>query len=252
MKMLFSIFRFQNRCMKRILLFIMLSASLLTACEFNHVNGSGHLSTEERPIGNVEKIRVDGGFDVELTQGASPSLKIEADDNLQGYIEVEEREGTLRVRIREGVSISTRDNMVLYITVPRLEEFHLSGSGKVTGKNKFTAADRFELALSGSGDIDMEVNAAEIEADVSGSGNIHLRGETRNQEIGISGSGSYQGVDLKSENAKISIAGSGDSRVFADVSLNVSIAGSGSVYYKGAATVSKSIMGSGGIHKISE
>lgn len=252
MKMLFSIFQLQNRYMKRILLFIMLSACLLTACEFDHVKGNGNLTTEERRIGRAEKIRVDGGFNVELTQGPDPSLKIEADDNLQQYIEVQEDDGTLRIRYRDGVSISSQDNMTIFLTVPRLREFHLSGSGKVTGKNKFTATDRLDLAVSGSGDIDMDVNVADVEADVAGSGNIRLRGETRSQEIGISGSGSYYGFDLKSENAKISIAGSGNGRVFADVSLDVNIAGSGSVYYKGAATVSKSILGSGDINKVND
>jgi hypothetical protein len=238
--------------MKRMLLFIMLSACLLTACEFHHIKGSGNLSTEDHHIGRAERIHIDGSFDVELTQGPTPSLKIEADDNLQEYITVEEHDGRLRIGFRDGANISTSGTITLYITVPRLEEFHLSGSGKVIGKSKFTEGDHLNLALSGSGEIDLDVNTPDLEADISGSGNITLRGETKDQDVKMSGSGSYLASDLKSEHAKISIAGSGNSRVFADGTLDVSIAGSGSVYYKGSATISKSIVGSGGLNKIND
>lgn len=238
--------------MKRMLLFIMLSACLLGACEFHHVKGNGHLTTEDRSIGRVEKIYVSGSFDVELTQGPDPSLKIEVDDNLQEYIIVEEHNGTLKIRFKEGVSNSTHNGMTLFITVPKLEEFHLSGSGKVIGKSKFTEGDHLHLALSGSGEIDLDVNTPDLEADISGSGNIMLRGETKNQDVNISGSGGYLAHDLKSENTKISVAGSGDSRVFADGTLDVSIAGSGSVYYKGSATIKQSIAGSGGVNKVND
>jgi hypothetical protein len=238
--------------MKRILLFIMLSACFINACEFHHVKGNGNLTTEDHPIGPAERIHIDGGFDVELTQGPTASLKIEIDDNLREYVVVEEHDGRLRIGFKDGVSISNSNGMTLYITVPRLEEFKLSGSGKVTGKNRFTEGDHLDLSLSGSGEIDMEVNTPDLEADISGSGNITLRGETKDQNVNVSGSGNYQAEELKSENAKVSIAGSGNSRVFADGTLDVNIAGSGSVYYKGSATISRNIVGSGGVSKVNE
>ena len=58
------------------------------------------------------------------------------------------------------------------------------------------------------------------------------------------------GADLKAENAKVHIAGSGDVKVFAALQLDVNIAGSGSVYYKGSPNVKQKVAGSGDVKKV--
>lgn len=234
--------------MKQILLFAMFAACL-TACEFHHIKGNGDLTTEEKKVGRADRIYIDGSFDVELTQGAAVSLKIEADDNLHELIEVEEHDGKLRIKQRNGVGFSTNNRMVIYITTPSLKEFHLSGSGTVTGKNKFTETDHLSLSVSGSGNVTIEVNTPDVDADIAGSGALNVKGETKDLSVNISGSGDYHGYDLKSENAKVAITGSGGARLFADSKLDVNIAGSGSVYYKGSAEVSKNVLGSGEVRK---
>ena len=57
-------------------------------------------------------------------------------------------------------------------------------------------------------------------------------------------------AELMSENAKVSIAGSGDAYVFASSSLDVSVAGSGDVYYLGQPHINSKIAGSGSVKAI--
>ena len=66
----------------------------------------------------------------------------------------------------------------------------------------------------------------------------------------IAGVGEYRAADLKAENAKVHIAGSGDVKVFAALQLDVNIAGSGSVYYKGSPNVKQKVAGSGEVKKV--
>ncbi len=233
--------------MKRILLFLILSVSLFSSCEFHQVKGNGDISSENRQVNRAERIHIDGSFDVEITQGDKASVKVEADENLLDYIQVEEDEGKLYIRMRDGLSFSTNNKITVYITTPLLSELSFSGSGKLIGKNKLTGSTRLALSLAGSGEVDIDVNAPEIDADISGSGSITIKGETKKQRINLGGSGDYRGYDLKSEDARVSIAGSGNVRLFADAELDVSIAGSGSVYYKGSPNIIKNIVGSGDI-----
>jgi hypothetical protein len=237
--------------MKRILVFLTAFVLLGSACRMGRrIKGNGHLATEERHVNRAERIKVSGSYDVELTEGPMTSVKVEADENLLPYVLVSEENGTLQIRSKNHVNFSSDHNITIYITTSKLEEVSLSGSGNITGKNKFTASERLSLSLSGSGDMEFDVNAAELKADISGSGGMILRGETRRERVSISGVGEYTADELKAEEATVRIAGSGDVKIFADVLLDVNVAGSGSVFYKGNATVKQRVVGSGEIKRI--
>ena len=96
----------------------------------------------------------------------------------------------------------------------------------------------------------MEVDAPEVSAEINGSGNINLSGQTKKFEGNISGSGDIRAMDLKSEETKVRIMGSGDADVYASVKLDIHVAGSGDVRYKGDAQVNSNIAGSGNVRKV--
>lgn len=214
------------------------------------IKGNGNISTETRSVSNAERIESMGSFNIEIIQGNNTSVRIEGEENLIPYIETNTHEGALRIRVRKGYNINTTRELKIYITTPRLEEVSIAGSGDITGKGKFTGANKLNTSIAGSGSISLEVNTPEIETVIAGSGDINLTGETRNISIDIAGSGNFNGQSMMAENVTIDIAGSGDVRVFADKKLDIDIAGIGNVYYKGNAVVTQSIAGSGDIKKI--
>lgn len=239
--------------MKRISFLLIASFLLFSSCEwigYKRINGDGQLGTEIRSVSHADKISLSGSFNVEITQGNTTSVKIEADENLMPYIETEEEGGVLHIRSRRHYNLSSEHAITVYVTTPKLEQAHIAGSGSVIGKGKFSGGDKLSLKISGSGDISLAVNTPEITASISGSGSMHLSGETEKQTIRISGQGDYIAEELKSENAKVNIAGSGDIKLFADNTLDVSIAGSGTVLYKGGASVKQHVAGSGEIRKM--
>ncbi len=238
--------------MRKIVLFVAVILVAASSCRIlgKRVKGNGILTTQDRHVGNTDKVKLAGSYDVEITQGAVASVKVEADENILPYIVTEERNGYLVIKSRDDVNISTDNTIRVFITTAKLEEVHLAGSGNIIGKNKFTGGNKLVLKIAGSGDMQMEVNSPEIKADIAGSGSITLKGETREENIHISGVGNYNAEELKAETAKVRIAGSGDVKVFADQDLDINIAGMGSVYYKGAAAVKQRIAGSGEVKKI--
>lgn len=226
---------------------------LLTAC-YNPlkktVRGDGNITTTERQLASFRHIHCAGSYNVQLTQGPVSVIKIETDANIASQIVTEVDGNKLSIRTNDDVNLHPSDKIKLFITTPTLENFELTGSGDVSTTNKFSGGEFLELDISGTGNIHFEVNTPSIKSGISGSGNIFISGETRDSKISIAGSGNYNAENLKSENTKVKIAGSGDARLFADSTLDIDIAGVGNVYYKGSASVTQNVAGSGKIQKL--
>jgi hypothetical protein len=126
----------------------------------------------------------------------------------------------------------------------------VTGSGNVSARGKFSGAEKLDIDIAGSGEVDIEVNTPKVIVDIAGSGNLTLTGETRDAIVNLAGSGNYDGYGLLTENTKIDIAGSGEAFVHADISLDADLVGSGGVSYRGKATVKSNTLGSGRVKHV--
>lgn len=229
----------------------LLLLALLSACNpfRDTIEGNGVAGSETRSIDNATQIKVQGGIDVYVSSGA-PSVRVEADENLLPYITTEMDDNWLEVDTRSGVNLDSKRPIKVFVTTPTLNRVMVAGSGDVVVPEQLENSGKVKVNIAGSGDVTMAVNAPSVDADIAGSGSIKLSGEAREVEVSIAGSGNFDSRELKSENAKVNIAGSGDAFVFADVSLKARVAGSGNVHYKGRASVEQNVLGSGSISKI--
>jgi hypothetical protein len=236
--------------MKKIF-FLFIVAAAFSSCHFigKPIKGNGNLRAESRNISFAQKIKLAGSYDVELLQGGT-FLKVEADENLLPYIETYNEDDWLIIKTKEDYHISSANKITITVTTDKLEAVKLTGSGNITGKAKFTGSNYLEVSIAGSGSANLKVNAPKVKSSIAGNGDIILSGETRDEEIRIAGYGNCKAEGLKSENAVVHIAGSGDAKVDVTNKLEIHIAGSGNVFYKGNPTVEQHIAGSGNIKKL--
>ena len=106
--------------MKYILLFV-LGTMLFFSCKYiggKRVRGNGNLVTVERSVSGFEGIESFGSFDVTLVPSATASVKIEAEENLQPYIETFVENNKLQVRERKGYNIRPRREMKIVVSGP--------------------------------------------------------------------------------------------------------------------------------------
>jgi hypothetical protein len=228
------------------------AAIVLASCEFRgnrRIRGNGTASSQLRSVGSFSKVDVSGPYEVIVTQGDAESVRVEADENLQQYIEVVVQGDQLEIDTRDGINIRPRKDIKIYITAPLFRALSVTGSGDVKSTSKLTS-DRIALSVTGSGDIMVDIDAPVVETEITGSGSININGNTRTLNAEINGSGEVHAFSLMSENTDVEISGSGEAEVFASKGLEVSIAGSGDVAYKGTASVNQSIAGSGNIRKV--
>jgi hypothetical protein len=218
--------------MKNFIIFLMIITGFISC---DSISGNGNITTEKRTISDVHSLKTSGSIDVEISSGDNYSLIVEDDENLIPYIITEVSNGVLSIHYKDGYSIMD-DNAKVMVTVPSLNKIITSGSADIEGHGIIKSENRLELVTSGSGDIELEVDAPAINVIGSGSGDISLSGRTKDFNCKISGSGDVKCSQLKTENANISLSGSSEAHVFASVSLKVNVAGSGDVYYSGNPT----------------
>lgn len=231
--------------------FALLTGLAFAGCNISgeRINGNGRVTSENRNVSPAEKITSLGDMDVFITTG-DPGVKVEAEDNILPYIITESDGSRLTIRTKNNVNLYTTSSIKVYVSTPHIASLEAAGSGNITCNNKFSSNNDMTFKIAGSGDITVDVNAPAIHTQIAGSGDMHAKGETRNLDIQIAGSGSFDGPELKAENAEVSIAGSGDANLYADANLKGSVIGSGNIKYSGNATVDKHIVGSGSVTKV--
>jgi hypothetical protein len=190
------------------------------------VRGSGNVVTESRPVSGFSRVELAGTGNIIITQGDTESLIVEAEDNLLPYLTTEVRGERLILDQPDNVTLENTEPIIFHVTLIDLAEVGVSGTGSIASDN-----------------LDVE----SLSAYLSGTGTITLAGNVDQQTINLSGSGNYQGSDLLSREALITIAGTGNALVNSTDILNATISGTGFVQYLGSPQVTENISGVGGV-----
>jgi hypothetical protein len=234
--------------MKRTLIFvgiILLGVVGLSSCNIYEETGNGILETEYRRAGYFNRIELDFGAEVILTQGPARDIQIEAERNIIPRI-ITRISGNTLILDANG-SIYTNKKIKIWIQTPDIYSIDVAGSGRVISDNKIYGKS-IDLRLSGSGLIDVALDMKnDVNAQLGGSGLIFLEGDAKNAIYTMTGSGKIESFGLHVDNSDVDIDGSGRCETTAYYNLDVYITGSGTVWFKGDPRISRKISGSGRI-----
>ncbi|WP_190300307.1 head GIN domain-containing protein [Rufibacter hautae] len=240
--------------MKKTNLFPLLAVLALIA-SLSSFRGANRTAFDEqtRNLPAFHEIGLAYPANVILRQGGTQSVKVEGDKDQLADLETEVKNGRLSIKRKDedrnwNWSSSGNDRVTIYITVPQVDHLAVSGSGKIKGEGTFKAKS-LDLAVSGSGGIQLNANVENLSSRISGSGSVELKGEGQESTISVSGSGSMKGYEFKTNSAQVSISGSGSCEINATSSLKSSISGSGRVSYEGSPSVDSRVSGSGTVKK---
>lgn len=207
--------------MKNIHLATILAVSSLAAAQ----------QTKTFKTSGYDSVGVSGSYTVVFVNGNEGNITATGDQKDLDNLIVETEDGKLKIypdnKIKGG-----KKSVTVTVPVEAIEGVALSGSGSITSKDALKA-DEFNIALSGSGKIALNVNAKQLEAAMSGSGTIELSGNANKVESNLSGSGRIEAFDLKSATAEVNISGSGECELHCSEELTARISGSGRISYKG-------------------
>ena len=186
---------------------------------------------------------------IERVPSVKGKITLEGESNLLDYIITEVKDGNLIVKTENHINLSPSWNKTVKITIPfkDINQVSLAGSGDLWNEDKITS-NNLKVALAGSGDVVLNIEASTVESSLAGSGDLTLKGKTNSLEARVAGSGDFHGFDLQSNNTDVSVAGSGDAQVVCNGSLKARVAGSGDIKYTGnPKTEDTKVAGSGSI-----
>ena len=217
--------------MKTLFKFLGLSILFLVlgACSNKKVEENGNLTTKAVKVSFFRAIHVAGDFILNIASGDNTqSVQITASSNIVPLISTTVSDQILRVRVKKGYTLVTKQPIVIKIALKSLRALSAEGNTQATAAG---------------------INAKAFELFTSGIANITLSGQANEVLARISGAGTIDASNLKANDVSVNISGSGNVSVFASNRLDAKISGSGDVVYAGnPRSISQRSTGSGRIH----
>ncbi len=212
-------------------------------------------------LAEFQSIYVNSNYTVFLKQSNKQEVTVEVLSEIFSISEFKVENGILHINIKQkkedpNANVWTKiDNikiaptMNVYISVRDVNQLKVNGGGKIISENSI-ASNNLDLAVSGSGSINMDVKGRMINTKISGSGSITLKGYASNNTIDLSGSGSLNAFECEIQNAQVALSGSGNCDINISDELDATVYGSGILKHKGQTkNVVKKVYGKGEVDR---
>jgi hypothetical protein len=216
----------------------MILPATIKAQENEKYVGSGNLITRDVPVKSFSQLTVGGVFNVVLSQGNKEELKIEAEDNLQELVEVEQNENGLSVTMKKHKNIKTNKKMIVYITFKQLKSIDFKTVGNISTSGMLTFGD-LKMNNASVGNVELKLAARSLELENKSVGNLELEGKADNAVIKNKSVGSIEAAKFVVQTMDIDNNGVGGAEVNAEKSLKMKTSGIGSVKNRGGGSVTK-------------
>lgn len=218
-------------------------------CAAEVLAGSGRAATQQRAVSGYGGVAISVPGRVELVQGSSEGVTIDADDNVLPKLETVVERGVLRIRFPRGLTVRPRTPIRLTVRFRSIESIAVAGSATVVAPKLETP--RLAVSLTGSaGMLLPDVVAQEITADMSGHCHLMAAGRADALKLAVAGSGEINAPHLDVRRAAVSITGSAQVAAWVRDELRLALVGSGTVHYYGDPSIEKSGTGSGGVERL--
>lgn len=214
----------------------------------NRIKGNGETTTQDRKVSNFTGIKACCSFTVEVSKGA-PSVRVEAESNLQEYIQTEVSSGRLKIRYSQNVNISNHKPVRIYVTMNELDYVSASSSSTITFRDGFRGED-LEVDVSSSGKIlDLDFSGKEIRLEASSSGKLDIAGRGTFIRANASSSGKISASECQVDRAKAGVSSGASIKLNVADKLDANASSGGTVRYSGSPNVNSNTSSGGSIRK---
>jgi hypothetical protein len=217
---------------------------------------TGDVVRDDRTVSTFESISIAYPADVTITQRSKEGVSIEAPSDILPEIITEVRNGVLHIEPPRGLTALHRPRggpVQIEITVVGLSSIQFSSAGKVDVLDLST--DDLHVDDSGAGQFRLDnLSTTHLGIDLSGAGSLSAGGRSiaESVDVNLSGVGNYDGAELRSATADVSISGAGSATVWVDERLTADVSGLGSVRYYGHPSVTQRVSGLGSVQALGE
>lgn len=201
---------------------------------------------EARDVSDFQEVSLEGIGTLEITQGDTESLSIEAEEKVLNRIESVVRGGKLT--IRPARSFRTEEPVIYHLSVKQIAVLELSGAGGAVA-NQLTA-EAFRLSVTGSGTAQVsQLTATTLEVTGNGSAAIQIGGTVDQQTVTLTGTATYDARGLGSRVATISADGAAQAVVSVSEDLMAKASAASRIEYLGDPAVQQDVSAAASVTK---
>lgn len=237
------------------------------------IKGNKVVATDNRVFDYFTKIELNDEIELELRQGNSNKLEIEADENLHDVIESDVRNGILMLSLNKRITNSKKLNLTLY--VDDLDYIELNDDSKLKGLSEFkffdleiisnnkseieiqfetqnfkmtsnekargklfVKADSVSVYMKESSKLEFDLNAEKLTVDYHGSAAGEFVGKVTNLSLIANDNATYKGANLVSDTAIVVALNKSDTYVNSKDSLEIIAKNKAEVYIFNKPTIS--------------
>ncbi|MBN1459991.1 MAG: DUF2807 domain-containing protein [Armatimonadetes bacterium] len=207
---------------------------------------------DQRPIAAFTQIELSGAGTLLITQGQTPTLAVEAAEEVLNSAATKVEREILKIGPRDELGLlgpsAGRTDITYHLCVTDLTKLDLRGSASVRSEGTLTLSS-LEVAGAGSNEVNLLVDAGSIELNMQGAGEVTISGVSDTLRFASKDSTGLRASKLCCQTVTVDCGGSSRVEVNAVDELAVRIAGSASVSYLGDPALTTAVFGSGAISK---
>ena len=164
------------------------------------IDGEGKWTSDTRNITeDFNKIEVNHGIKLIITQSESNSITVNTDSNLQSVIKTSVENGTLIITADE--AFNSTNTTVVEVSLPEISSLKASGGSEIESTSKLISKDLVIESSSGSS-IDLPLEVENLIAKSSSGSTLELNGKAINVDVSASSGSSMECEDLIANNVK--------------------------------------------------
>lgn len=200
---------------------------------------SNNQYTETREIEGVKRLKINGVFNLKISQYDQESLSIEGSQELAEKLEVNQTGDLLELSLKEYKGgIFQKKELLITLTIADLKELEFEGAGYIR-TTEILVVDDLRIRGNGVGNISLELEAQNVDAELNFVGSMTLKGEVGQFDLKNEGIGNIDASKFRAGKLNLISSGIGNISVYCEDELSLQVDGIGNVSYKGNPVVIK-------------
>lgn len=199
--------------------------SLILLVGYSGMSYAADTASVEKKVSVFTVLKVQGDYNVVLTQGNECSLKVNGDKDAVAAVDAKNTGVTLNVTGGKG-------NVTLYVTFKDINQITINGACKVSATKQIKTGD-LALNLDGktAGSLDIKVKVFTFNCNTDN--NFTLTGKADKGTAKVDGEGTIDMSQLKVDDLNVEYSGDTDIKIYAHPNLHVKMSGDGNLIYYG-------------------
>lgn len=224
--------------MKNQLWLSLLVGAMICSCSPRNNEDSDNRFEDEREIDGVSRLKISGVFNLTLIQSEDESILIEGSQDLSDRLKVRQQGDLLELSLEDDTEFFKDQTLEVTLKISDLQDFEFEGVGNIKTASPFQV-DAIRVHGEGVGNIRMEIQADQVQADLNLMGNMNLKGSAQDFQLRYEGIGNIDASELTAQNVDLNSSGIGRVSVHCENELSLEVSGIGEVKYTGNPTVVK-------------